>query len=388
MQHSRFYRLAGLAPALALVVAGFQPAPAPAAPAAPTYAVLQTITLGGEGGWDYLTCDAPAHRLYISRGNRVDVVDLDKNTIAGTVDNTPGVHGIAIANRIGRGFTSNGREDTVTIFDLKTLKELGRPKVGTGPDAIIFDPASNRAFTFNGRSNDATAVDAATGTVAGTIPLGGRPEFATPDGQGHVYVNIEDKNQIVQIDSKVLKVLNTWSLAPGDGPSGIAIDRAHRRIFSTCHNGMMVVMDADTGKVVATPAIGQGPDAAGYDSLTRQAFSSNGDGTLSVIHEDTPDTFSVTTVPTEPGARTMALDRQTDKIYLVTAKRDPNPPPPDTTPPATGAPPRYRGPRMLPGTFTLIVVGPAPATTTSSTTSTTTITTTTSPVTTTTPPAK
>ncbi|HET6382314.1 MAG TPA: YncE family protein [Armatimonadota bacterium] len=344
----------GLAALVALSGAGRPALNAAPEPTPAQYVVLGKIVIGGAGGWDYLMDDARAHRVFVSRGDRVEVVDTNLGKVVGTIPNTQGVHGIAIARRLGRGFTSNGRDNSVTIFDLKTLKEIGRTPVGTGPDSIVYDPASARVFTGNGRSQDTTAVDAATGKVAGTIDLGGRPESSAADGQGHVYIDIESKNSIVEIDSKALKIMNTWPVAPGDSPAGLAVDARRRRLFITCHNGMMVVMDADNGKVVATPAIGQGTDAARFDPGAQIALSSNGGGTLTLVHEDTPDTYSVTTVKTESGARTMALDRRTHRIYLMTAKVAPAPPL------APGAPPRPRWYRnYVPGSAALLVVGPA-----------------------------
>src|SRR5882762_7926746 len=210
------------------------------------YHVTTKTVLGGEGGWDYLTVDSKARRLYISRGTHVMVVDADSYALVGDIPNTNGVHGIAIAPEFSKGFTSNGRDGTVTIFDLKTLKVLGTATAGKNPDAIIYDPASNRVFAFNGSSKDTTAIDASTGAVAGTIPLGGKPEFAAADEKGHVFVNIEDKSEIVQLDSKKLTVENHWSIAPGKEPSGLALDRAHRRLFAVCGNKLMVVLNADT----------------------------------------------------------------------------------------------------------------------------------------------
>jgi DNA-binding beta-propeller fold protein YncE len=278
------------------------------------------------------------------------VVDADNYTVVGDIPGTDGVHGIALAPELGRGFTSNGRANAVTIFDLKTLKVLGTAPTGEGPDAIIYDPASKRAFTFNGRGGSATAIDAASGTPAGTITLGGRPEFAAADGQGHVYNNLEDKSELLQIDSQKLTITARWPLAPCDSPSGLAIDREHRRLFVGCHNQMMAIVDADSGKVLATPAIGQGVDANAFDPGTQLAFSSNGDGTLTVVHEDSPDKFtSIASVPTQRGARTMALDLKTHRVILVTAEFGPAPAP-------TAAQPRPR-PQAVPGSFTLLVVG-------------------------------
>jgi DNA-binding beta-propeller fold protein YncE len=313
------------------------------------YHVSKKTVLGGDGGWDYLTVDSTARRLYISRGTHVMVVDADSYALVGDIPNTNGVHGIAIASELGKGFTSNGRDGTVSIFDLKTLKVLGTATAGKNPDAIIYDPATSRVFAFNGSSKDATAIDAGSGAVAGTIPLGGKPEFAVADGSGQVFVNIEDKSEIVQFDSKKLTVEHRWSIAPGEEPSGLALDRAHRRLFAVCDNKLMVVVNADSGKIVATVPIGAGPDAAGFDPETGFAFSSNGEGTLTVVHEDTPDKFNVIdTVPTQARARTMALDLKTHNVFTVTAEFGPAPAP-------TAQQQRPRPP-MVPGTFTLLAL--------------------------------
>jgi DNA-binding beta-propeller fold protein YncE len=324
---------------------------AAAAPPEDGYHLIKKVTLGGEGGWDYLKVDSDARRLYISRGTHVMVVDADTYAVVGDIPDTQGVHGIAIASDLGRGFTSNGRSNTVTIFDLKTLKVLGTPATDTGPDAIVYDPASKRVFTFNGRGGSTTAIDGATGNVVGTIKLDGQPEFAVPDGKGHIYNNLEDKSIVVEIDTQALRVTQRWPLAPGESPSGIAMDTEHRRLFSGCHNKMMVVMDADSGKVIATPPIGEGVDANGYDPGTKLAFSSNGRAaTLTVVHEDSPDKFSVLQdVPTQLGARTMALDEKTHNVFLVTAEFEPPPAGTQTT--------ERRRPTMKPGSFTLLVVG-------------------------------
>lgn len=321
-----------------------------AIPASADYHLIKKVTLGGEGFWDYLTVDAPNRHVFISRSTHVMVVDADTYAVVGDIPDTKGVHGIAIASDLGRGFTSNGGANTVTIFDLKTFKVLGTAPTGEGPDAIIYDPASHRVFTMNGHGQSATAIEGATGTVAGTIHLGGRPEFATADGAGHVYANLEDKSMVVAIDSNALKLLNTWPLAPGDSPSGMAIDAAHRLLYSGCHNKMMAIMDADSGKVIATPPIGQGVDANAFDPGTDLAFSSNGDGTLTVVHEDSPDKFTVVgNISTQRGARTMALDTKTHNVFLVTAEFGPPPAP-------TADQPRPR-PSMVPNSFTLLVFG-------------------------------
>jgi YVTN family beta-propeller protein len=305
-----------------LVVAGFFAGGAQAQADSPLgYHVIKKIPIGEEGGWDYLTMDSAAHRLYISRGNRVMVVDVDEGKVVGTIPNTPGVHGIALVESTGQGFISNGGDATVTVFDTKTLKEVDRVKVGKRPDAIIYDPASNRVFTFNAGDKDSTAIDVATRKVVGKVDLGGKPEAGVSDEKGTIFVNIEDKNEIVAFDAKELAVKNRWPVAPGKEPAGLAIDRKNRRLFSTCHNQVMAVLDADKGNVVATPAIGKGTDAAAFDPETGIAFSSNGDGTLTLVKDDgTGNYTAVGNVPTQSGARTMALDTQTHNIYLVTAK--------------------------------------------------------------------
>jgi len=313
------------------------------------YHVAKKTVLGGDGGWDYLTVDAKARRIYISRGTHVMVVDADSAAVVGDIPGTNGVHGIAIASDMDKGFISDGRDGNVTIFDTKTLKVLGTTPAGKNPDAIIYDQASKRVFAFNGGSKDATAIDAKTGTVAGTIPLGGKPEFAAADEKGHVFVNIEDTSEIVQFDSNKLTVENRWKIAPGEEPSGLAMDRKHRRLFSVCSNKLMVVVNADTGKVVTTLPIGAGTDAAGFDPETGYAFSSNGEGTLTVVHEDSADKFSVVdTVPTQVRARTMALDTKTHQVFLVTAQFG-------APPAATAQQPRPRAP-MVPGSFTLLTM--------------------------------
>ena len=311
------------------------------------YHINKKTVLGAEGGWDYLTVDSKARRVYISRRTHVMIVDADSYAVVGDIPGTNAVHGIAIASDMDKGFISDGRDNNVTIFDTKTLKVLGTAPAGKNPDAIIYDPTSKRVFAFNGSSKDATAIDAKTGTVAGTIALGGKPEFAVADEKGHVFVNIEDTSEIVQFDSNKLAVENRWKIAPGEEPSGLAIDRKHRRLFSVCSNKLMVIVNADSGAVVTTLPIGQGTDAAGFDPETGFAFSSNGEGNLTVVHEDSADKFSVVdTVPTQPRARTMAVDLKTHQVFTVSAEFGPAPAP-------TAQQQRPRPP-MLPGTFTLI----------------------------------
>jgi DNA-binding beta-propeller fold protein YncE len=338
--------LTGAKPALDTAAAIFH---GPAGPSG--YHLLKKIPVGGEGGWDYITLDSATRRLFISRGTKVIVLDVDSGKSVGEIPNTEGVHGIALAADVGRGFTSNGRAGTVTIFDLKTLAVIGSAEAGTNPDAIVYDPASKRVFAMNGRSRNSTAIDAATGKVAGTIALAGKPEFAAADGAGHVYVNIEDKSEEQRIDSQKLEVTATWPLAPCEEPSGLAMDTSHRRLFAGCDNKMMAVVDADSGKVIATPTIGEGVDANGFDPGLAFAFASNGrSATLTVVHEDSPDKFTVTEdVPTQRGARTMALDPKTHEVYLVTA--DFGPPPA-----ATPENPRPR-PAILPNSFVVLVFG-------------------------------
>ncbi|HEY3413147.1 MAG TPA: YncE family protein [Armatimonadota bacterium] len=330
------------------VLAGTAAAAGWAKPAAPGYQIVSSTVIGGDGGWDAIELDS-AGRLYIGRSAVVQVFDTAKHALVGTIPQTGGVHDIAFDPALGRGYVSNGADNTVAVFDTKTLKPAGSIPVGRGPDIMMFDPATKRVFSFNGGTNDTTAIDTATGKVAGTLALGGKPEFAVPDGKGTVYVNLEDTSEIVAFDAKALTVKKRWSLAPGDGPTGLAIDHVHDRLFSACANGMMVVSDPKAGKVVATPAIGNGADGLAFDSKTGLAFSPNGrDGTLTVIHEDSPDKYSVVeTAKTEPGARTMALDTKNGHVFLVTAK-------PDPAPPAPGANPRRR--RFLAGSFAVLEV--------------------------------
>lgn len=293
--------------------------------AAPTgYHILADIRIGGEGGWDYLTVDSAARRLYVSHATHVVVVDLDANKVVGDIPDTPGVHGVAIAPELNRGFVSNGRGNTVTIFDLKTLKLIGSAPAGENPDAIRYDAVSGRVFAFNGRSKNATAIDARTGTVAATIPLPGKPEFAVADGKGKVYVNIEDTSEIVEIDAAKAAVVKKFALTGCEGPSGLAIDTKARRLFSVCSNRVMAVSDPDSGKVVAAPAIGAGSDGVAFDAATGQAFSSNGDGTMTVVQQNGGKWETVENIATERGARTIAVDDKTHKIYTPTAKTAPS----------------------------------------------------------------
>ena len=311
---------------------------------APTsYRVVRTIPIAGNEGWDYVTVDTESRRVYISRGTRVVVLDADTDSVVGEIPGTDGVHGVAVAGPLGRGFTSNGRANNVTIFDLKTLKALGTAKTGNDPDAIIYEPATHRVFTMNGDSQDMTAIDAASGTVVGTLPLGGTPESAAVDGQGSLFVNLADKSQLLQIDPRNLAILHAWPLAPCEDPAGLAIDPATHRLFVGCRNKVMAIVDAGDGRVIATLPIGSGVDANAFDPGTRLAFASNGEGTITVVREDSPDKFSVAqTVPTQKSARTLGVDSKTHNIFLPAA---------DFEPPAPG---ERRG-KMKPGTFVVLV---------------------------------
>ena len=312
------------------------------------YHVVKTIPIGGAGRWDYDIVDSIARRVYVSHQTHVVVLDADSYAVVGDIPDTAGVHGIALAPDLGRGFTSNGRANTVTIFDLKTLKAIHTVKSGgINPDAIYYDAGSKRVFAFNGRSANAIAINAVDGTVAGMIAVGGRPEFAAGDGQGHVFVNVEDKSQMLEIDAQKLTVLHRWPLTGCKDPSGLAIDQKNHRLFSVCGNKKMMVVNSDTGKVVATPAIGEDPDAAGFDPDTQMVFSSNGEsGDLTVIHEDSPDHYTVVeTVPTKKYARTMAIDSKTHSIFLPIADFEPVVPKGEEDPP------------MKANTFGVLLVG-------------------------------
>jgi hypothetical protein len=321
-----------------------------AAAAAPGgYRVVDRIQIGGAGGWDYVTVDSARHRLFVTDGTRVVVVDLETKKVVGEITGTPGVHGVALAPELGRGFTSNGGVNTVTIFDLNTLAAAGRVKTGENPDAIVYDSASKRGFAFNGRSKDATVFDAKSSEVVATLALGGKPEFAVSDGRGKIYVNVEDTSELVEIDAHKPAVARRWSLAPCEEPSGLALDAKRGRLFSVCRNKLMVVSDAHSGKVVGKAPIGQSPDGAGFDAASETAFSSNGDGTLTLVKEVSGKYKAIENVPTERGARTMAVDAATQRIYLPTAEFGPAPTP-------TTEQPRPR-PSIVPDTFHVLVVG-------------------------------
>jgi hypothetical protein len=327
-----------------ILVAGLVSRAATPAPASSGYHVIKTVPIPGDEGWDYVTVDSAARRVYISHGSHVVVMNADSYAVEGDIPDTQGVHGIALAPDAGRGFVSAGRANQAVIFDLSSLKTLGTVKTDANPDAIVYDSVTKRVFTMNGRGQNTTAINAADGTVAGTLALGGKPEFAVADGKGSIFVNIEDKSELVEFDAQKLTEIHRWPLAPCKSPSGLSMDLKDRRLFSVCDEKVMAVVNADTGKVVATPQICDGPDASAFDPETRYAFASCGDGHLTVVHEDSPDKFTVVeNVPTKRSARTMGLDLKTHKIFLPSA---------DFEPPAPG---ERRG-KMKPGSFAIVVV--------------------------------
>lgn len=312
------------------------------------YHLIKTIPVPGETGWDYLKYEPSTKQLFITHGTHVVVVNVDGGKVVGDIGGMQGIHGVVLAPEFDRGFVTDGRAAKVWIFNLTTLKVICSAPADDDADGDVYDPYSKRVFTMNGDSKTSTVIDAKTGKVLGKIDLGGGPEFPVADGQGHVYANIETTSEIVEIDANTMKITNRWPLAPGESPSGLAIDAQNHILFSGCHNKMMVIMDANTGKVISTEPIGQGVDATRFDPGTGYAFASNGDGTLTVIHEDSPTQFSVAdNVQTERGARTMALDPTTHDVFLVTAKFQPLP---------ANAPPHTR-PKMVPGTFHILVFG-------------------------------
>lgn len=334
---------------LLTVFAPAQPVAAPPAPgkaAHPAYHVTKTFDIGGEGGWDCIEIDPASHHLYVSRSNRVLVIDARTGVLVGEVKDTSGVHDIALATSLGKGFTSNGKTNDVSVFDLKTLKVEATVKAGKSPDAIIFEPVTQRVFCFNGHGGDATVISATDDTVLGTIALGGKPELAAIDGAGHVFVNLEDKSEVLELDAKAMTIAKRVSLAPGEEPTGLAADPETHRLFAACHNRKMAVVDIESGKVLATPAIGTGVDGAGFDTTGKVAISSNGEGSITVISTEGGNPFEVLqTLPTARGARTMTIDQHTREIFLPTAEFEPQ---------KAGEKGR---PKMKPGTFKIVVVG-------------------------------
>ena len=338
---------------ICFLVAFLFAAPLGAADPAPAgHRVVTSFPVGGDGGWDYLTVDTASRRVFISRGTHVMVVDADSGKVAGDIPGTEGVHGIALAPELKKGFTSNGRAGTVTVFDLSTLAVTATIKVtGENPDAILYEPVSKRVFTFNGRGKNVTAIDAASGAVAGTLPVGGKPEFAVSDAAGVVYVNIEDTAEVVAFDAKTLAVKGRWKIASCEDPTGLALDPKSKRLFAGCSgNKTLSILSAADGKAIGTVPIGAGCDAVAFDPATGLVYASSGDGTLNVVKENAPGAYaSVETVTTKKGARTMALDPSTHRVYLPAAQYGP-------APAATAEVPRPRPP-MLPASFELLVVG-------------------------------
>ncbi len=322
------------------------------AQAATSYHLTKTIPIGGDGGWDYLSVDADARRLYVSHATKAVVIDLDKEEVVGQIEDTPGIHGVAIAADLGKGFASNGRENKVSIVDLKTLKTLSKVETGQNPDAIIYNPASHEVYAFNGRGQSASVIDAKADKIVQTIPLPGKPEFAVADtNAGRVYVNLEDKSQVAVIDAASHKVLTTWPIAPGEEASGMAFDPAHHRLFLGCGNKLMVMMDSESGKAVANVPIGDHVDANAFDEKGQLAFSSTGEGIVTIAHEDAPDKLTVVqSLKTEPGAKTMTLDPTTHKIYLGAAKYE--------APGEKSSGGGKKRPSIVPGSFKVLVYSP------------------------------
>jgi YVTN family beta-propeller protein len=317
--------------------------------AAEGYKVINKIKIGGTGGWDYVALDNTNRRLYASHATNVEVVDPDAGKVVGQITQLHGVHGIAVAPELNKGFISNGQSNSVTVFDLKTLAKLGEPATGQNPDSICYEPKTQRIFTFNGRSNDSTAIDAKTNEIVATFPLGGKPEFCVVDGTGKMYVNIEDTAEVLEIDAAKPVVTRRASLAPAEGPSGLAIDVKNKKLFSVGDNKMMAVTDIATMKVIATPAIGTGPDAAGFDPGTGLAFSSNGDATLTIVKLVNGKYEAVDTVATVRGARTMTVDPKLHRVYLLAAEYGPAP--------AAKEGQKQARPPVLPDSFHVLVVG-------------------------------
>ncbi len=306
--------------------------------AAGNYQLLKKFPVPGDGGWDYLTLDSAARRLYVSHGTEVNVLDADAGTVVGKISGTTGVHGIALVPEINRGFISNGQTNDVLVFDLKTLETISRLPAGKKPDAIFYDRATRRVIANNNGGDSSTIIDAAAGKVAGTIELGGAPESGAGDGKGKVFINLEDKNEAVKIDPVALKLEARWALKPCETPTAMAMDTATRRLFIGCRNKMTALVNADSGAVIATLPIGGGVDAAAFDAATKLVYFSNGDGTVNIFHEDSPDKLSPAgKLQTEPGAKTMALDPKTHNVFLSVAERE--------------------GRTIKPGTFHVLIFG-------------------------------
>jgi len=321
----------------------------PALSAQKPYRIVDRWKIGGEGGWDDLKADPAAHRLYLTHGGRVEVVDTQTGKPVGAITGLQGAHGVALDDAGKLGYISDGRANAVVVFDRATLATVATIPVGQNPDAIVFEPATQTVWTFNGRGKDASVIDAATRKVVATVPLPGKPEFAVLDGKGTIYDNIEDTNEIVRLDAREKKVTAAWKLAGCESPSGLALDAAGGRLFSVCDGKKMAVTDAATGKSIATAAIGDGPDGAGFDAAHKLAFASCGEGVLSVVDAAAPGYPTVESLATQRGARTMTYDAGADRIYLVTAELGPRPEPTAENP--------HPRPAIVPGSFTVIVIG-------------------------------
>jgi YVTN family beta-propeller protein len=314
------------------------------------YSVLTKWTVGGEGGWDYLTSDPKAHRLYVTHGPRVEVLDTDSGKVVGSITGLKGTHGVALDDSGKYGYVSDGGANVVVVFDRATLATVASIPAGTNPDGIAFEPVTKTVWAFNGRSSNATVIDTGQQKVVATIPLDGKPEFPVADGKGTVFANIESKNEIVRFDAAARKITATWPLANCESPSGLAIDLAGRRLFAVCDGGKMAVVDANSGKTLANPSIGDGPDAARYDSARKLAFSSNGgSGTLTIVDAGKEGYPVLQNLATQRGARTMTLDSSTGRIYLATAKFGERPAPTAENP--------HPRPAIVPGSFIILVVG-------------------------------
>ena len=336
---------------LAIVVTLSLPIAVFAADDSGPYKVQATWAIGGDGGWDYLKIDPATHLLYITRGGRVQIVDLSSGKLAGEITGLKGTHGVAFDGAGKYGYISDGGANQAVVFDRNSHEIVARiDTTGQNPDAIAFEPTTKRVFTFNGRGKNSTVIDSATNKVVATIALPGKPEFAQPDGKGAIFANIEDTSQLVRIDAASAKVTATWSLAPCDSPSGLAVDPAHERLFAVCDNQKMVVINGESGTIVATLSIGKGPDAAGYDAANAVAFSSNGEGNLTVVSQKSADTYgALQTLTTKPGARTMTVDEASGTVYMVTAEFGPRPAP-------TAENPRPR-PAIVPNSFVVLKIG-------------------------------
>ena len=314
------------------------------------YKILQSVSLPGDGGYDFLSVDSDARRIYLSHNDSIQVVDADTFKLIGTVEKVAHPHGIAVRPDLNKGYASSGKPGSVVVFDLKTFHRLAEITTSEDCDVILNDPSTGKVLTFNGDSHNASVIDPATDKLVKTVQLPGAPEVAVSDGEGHLYDNLESESKVIKMNAKTMKILKVWPLVPGESPSGLSMDVKHGRLFSGCHNKNLVVMNAKNGKVVQTLPIGDHVDGTAFDPDSDNIFSSNGDGTLTVIHEDSPNKYTVLqNLQTEPGAKTLALDAKTGRIFLTVAKREKPPAP-------TKEEPKPRG-KMVPGTFHLLVVG-------------------------------